>query len=283
VRNVTVGPSLFGGESQTSASRHKVFWGRTSMLKRILRCCQVVALAGVSCLAQDDLSPHFEVAAVKPAKGFGPFSGGPGSSDPERVTYQGTTLETLICGAYNLQRYQLSGPSWLRTEFYTVTAKLPAGTKLEQYRQMEMNLLAERFGLVFHRLTKDFDGYEIVVVKGAPKLNPSEAATGERPIFRGISDGKGTMKYKFTQTSMAALANRVGVMMDMTSPIVDRTGITGKFDFTLDVEMPPRGSSFDWNTISDALQHQLGLKLNHIKIPLEVLVIDRVYRVPTAN
>ena len=259
------------------------------MPNSILRCSHVVALACVSCIAQSDLSPHFEVASVNSAaeKRFGRFSGGPGSSDPERITYESTTLEILIRNAYKLEPYpfQISGPAWLTTEWYSVTAKLPPGTTVEQYRQMMANLLAERFGLVCHRVMKDFAGYEITVAKGGPKLTPSVSNSDEFAGFWGSRNGNGTMKYKFTRTSMRVLTNRLSIMMRMTAPVVDRTGISGKFDFNLDVETPPRSSDLDDNSssISDALQSQLGLKLNRVKVPLEVLVIDHAERLPAAN
>lgn len=79
--------------------------------------------------------------------------------------------------AYNLQPYQLSGPSWLTTEWFAVTAKLPPGTARDEYRQMMANLLSERFGLLCHRVTKDFSGYEIAVATPCG----GGAAAGSRP------------------------------------------------------------------------------------------------------
>ena len=76
--------------------------------------------------------------------------------------------------------------------------------------------------------------------------------------------------------------------MSSRRPVVDRTGISGKFDFTLDMVAPsfnPFGSNLEdgWENISSALESQLGLKLNPTKISLEVLMIDHVERVPTVN
>jgi uncharacterized protein (TIGR03435 family) len=165
---------------------------------------------------------------------------------------------------------------------------------MDQFRQMTANLLAERFGVVGHRVMQDFDGYEITVAKGGPKLNPSPPSNGGFPVFRGTADGNGVIRYQFTQTSMATLTNRISLMMGMKTPVVDHTGIGGKFDFTLSVETPPTdprvtagnsSADFDDNSsnVSDAMESQLGLKLNRLKIPLEVLVIDRADRVPAPN
>jgi len=260
------------------------------MSKRVLRSASIAAFACSLCIAQSEPSPHFEVASVKPmGEGrLGSFSGGPGSTDPERITFQATTMENLIRSAYNVLPYQISGPSWLSTERYAVTAKLPPGTSLEQMRQMLANLLAERFGLVFHRVMKDFPGYAITVAKGGPKLTPT-THDDKFPVFRGASDGHGSMHYELTQTSTALLTNRISMMLrtgpgSTTEPVVDRTGITGKFDFTLDVSDKPGPDLEDVATdISDALERQAGLKLERVKVPLPVLMIDHVERVPTPD
>ena len=77
----------------------------------------------------------------------------------------------------------------------------------------------------------------------------------------------------------------IGVL-PIQEPVVDHTGIDGKFDFHLDVETPPQPPSDpgdNADNISHAMQNQLGLKLNRVKIPVEVLVIDHVEREPAAN
>jgi uncharacterized protein (TIGR03435 family) len=171
------------------------------------------------CFAQSSPPGHFEVASVKRSaqKEWGRFRGGPGSKDPERVTYESTPLENLIRDAYHLEPYQLSGPSWLNTEFYTVTAKEPPGTTLEHFRHMLANLLAERFGLVAHRVMKDFAGYEIVVAKGGPKLSPAAPSSDKFPVYQGSRDANGVMRYTFTQTSMKLLTNRIEMMLRVRS------------------------------------------------------------------
>jgi uncharacterized protein (TIGR03435 family) len=262
------------------------------MSKRILRCAPIAAFACSLCIAQSESSPHFEVASVKPmGEGrLGSFSGGPGSTDPDRITFQATTIEILIRSAYNVLPYQISGPSWLSTERYAVTAILPAGTSREQLQQMLASLLAERFGLVFHRVMKDFPGYAITIAKGGPKLTPT-THDDNFAVFRGANDGHGTMHYELTQTSTTLLTNRISLMLQAltgpgptTTPVVDHTGISGKFDFTLDVPSRLELDLEDVATnISDALEREIGLKLERVKVPLPVLIIDHAERVPTPN
>src|SRR5579863_10342124 len=120
---------------------------------------------------QVNSSPHFDVASVRVTARPLPMSagghpmamiGGPGTADPGRVNWESTTLEVLIQlaygGARTLTPDQVSGPDWLRTEWYRVAATMPPTTTVEQFRQMMANLLAERFGLVVHHASKEVDG-----------------------------------------------------------------------------------------------------------------------------
>ncbi len=226
-----------------------------------------IVLIPVFCPAQNEQSPHFEVAAVKPATGIGIFTGGLGS---EHVSWGGTTLETLINSAYNLRPGQISGPDWLRTEYYSVSAKLPIDTTMEQFRQMETNLLAERFGLVVHRVTKEVRGFEVTVAGTGVKLTPSDsdaaapvptgttraAAIGERPMpdasgFPTLGPGQtwaslysdGMMRMTFRRSTMAFLADRLRAVLSQAGsresvPVSDQTALTGRYDFHLEIPQP---------------------------------------------
>src|SRR5690348_18043571 len=97
------------------------------LLKRISESGSLLLLACWCSSVQNSPPEHFEVASVKASaqQQWGRILGGPGSDEPERVTYESATLDFLIREAYHLKTYQISGPSWLRTQFYTVTAKEP--------------------------------------------------------------------------------------------------------------------------------------------------------------
>ena len=226
-----------------------------------------IVLIPVCCRAQNEHSPHFEVAAVKPATGIGIFTGGLGS---EHVSWGGTTLETLINSAYNLRPGQISGPDWLRTEYYSVSAKLPINTTMEQFCQMETNLLAERFGLVVHRVTKEVPGFELNVAGTVINLTPSDpeatapitsartraAPMGERPMpdasgFPALSSGQpwaslisgGIMRMTFRRCTMAFLADRLRAVLSqsgpgVTVPVSDQTALSGRYDFHLEIPQP---------------------------------------------
>jgi uncharacterized protein (TIGR03435 family) len=281
--------------------------------------------------AQDRL--EFEVASVKPAapQAGGRVligrQGGPGTPDPTRITYTNTALKQFIAVAYNLKPYQLTGPDWLDTERFDIVAKVPAGATKEQANVMMQNLLVDRFKLSFHTVTKEFPLYELVVGKNGHKLKPSvEDSSAANPSHdagpgRGgppplgkdgfpviPPGGRGMMMMSMggplkmagnlqSMTDLAdMLANQIG------TPVVDKTGLTGTFSFTLEF-VPERiataglggglvapgavpGASpntFDGLTIFGAIQEQLGLRLEKKKGPLNVMVVDQVEKVPTEN
>src|SRR5215469_3394074 len=98
------------------------------------------ALAAVVCRLA---AQTFEVASVKPAvpqpperRAFTMLRGGPGTQDPDRITYTNATLMQLITRAWDLRSFQIFGPAWIENERYDITAKIPAGTNKEQFGVM---------------------------------------------------------------------------------------------------------------------------------------------------
>src|ERR1039457_5492305 len=109
------------------------------------------------------------------------MSGGPGTPDPGQLTYTNVSLKNILTNAYNVKGYQLSGPKWLDSERFDITAKIPMGATKEQFQLMLQNLLAERFKLTLHHETKELPMYALVVGKGGSKLKESvedDAAAG---------------------------------------------------------------------------------------------------------
>src|SRR5579863_5954307 len=125
-------------------------------------------------------TPRFEVASVRPASAparfNGSVSGGPGSSDPERITFSGVPMIRLLMSAYGIplgmgspvRRFgpfsdQISGPAWIESDWYDINAKVPPGATQDQVNRMLQDLLAERFGLKLHHESREVSGYELVV------------------------------------------------------------------------------------------------------------------------
>jgi uncharacterized protein (TIGR03435 family) len=142
----------------------------------------------------------FEVASVRPSAPvpptggvyFGPPRGGPGTSDPGRVSWSYATLKGVVMLAYDVKNYQVNGPSWLASERYDFAVKIGEGATREQVRIMWQNLLADRFGVKLHHESKEFRVEELVIASGGHKLtevpeDPDAAMAGRPPQF---NDGK---------------------------------------------------------------------------------------------
>jgi len=143
----------------------------------------LVLLSGLGSDTAVAQSPmKFEVASVRPAvrdEDAPSFTrGGPGTSDPERITYQRQSLLRLLNVAYGLDFDQISGPDWIGRELYTIIAQVPPRATKGQVKLMWQQLLAERFHLKSHMIKKDFPVYELSVAKGGPKFHKS----GEGPV-----------------------------------------------------------------------------------------------------
>jgi uncharacterized protein (TIGR03435 family) len=246
-------------------------------------------LAGQAASAQP---ATFDAASVKPAAGERPQGGYNHQLTPLGVTMRHVSLGYAIRLAYGISRpYELSGPSWLDPptgQEYDIAAKVSAAASPEQIRSMLRALLAERFHLAAHREKRSLPAYTLHVVRGAAALRRSggEQATN-------IRSGK-AYDLICTNVSMAQLALQLGPPLT-SRPVVDRTGLAGGYDFTLDLAPyildPETGAPvtdakglIDTETAAlRAVREQLGLLLRRDRAPLEVLVVDHVEKTPSAN
>jgi uncharacterized protein (TIGR03435 family) len=235
----------------------------------------------------------FEVATIRPSN--------PDRPQGKLMTIKGrqfitinTTLNDLIAVAYGLHAQQVvGGPSWMESEKFDIIAQPEAqGTpSLPQIAKMMQTLLTDRFKLTFHRDTKEISVYAITVAPGGPKLTKNDSNPNGLPglLFRGLGVLPGTN---------ATIADLAGVMQlaVLDRPVVDKTGLQGRWDFTLRwtpdetqfVNMGiriPAGANTDPNAppgLFTAFPEQLGLKLDSARAPTEVIVIDRVDK-PSEN
>jgi uncharacterized protein (TIGR03435 family) len=282
--------------------------------------------------------------------------GGPGSNDPGRFTFGRVTLMQLMLKAYSVQMDQIQGPAWMNdfsgTNIYNVIATMPPDTTNEQFQAMLRNLLIERFQMKLHHETRNFPGYELSVAPGGPKLqetthneprdtSPDPSVRPAPPKFNpdgsielrpgpqmAVRTGKGAEHAQFQAQTMPFFASQLGNMVsralgnDMNGPrprVADETGLTGKYDFTLEFDcrgcqglaglspairatMPllagrgeaetpaPQSASLANDpgsglpNIFNALEKQLGLKLVKVKdVPVDVIVIDHAEKAPLEN
>jgi uncharacterized protein (TIGR03435 family) len=229
-----------------------------------------------------DAHPSFEVAAIKPSN---PNDTGDGFHlDGRQIYIENQTLEKLLLFAYGVHPKQVvDGPEWLATERYDIKGvpDAPGQPSLKQMQEMVQKLLADRFALKFHREQRELSVYAITVAKGEPKLTKNTTNPDGQMDENGSGSGTST-SLKFTNTSMSEFGMVMQFMGDR--PMVDRTGLAGRYDFVLRY-------TYDETKVTDpnappglftAIQEQLGLKLDAVKAPAEVLVVDKVER-PSAN
>ena len=239
--------------------------------------------------AQNPL-PQFEVATVK--------SPGPQDRSITLYNYPGGrvvislyTFAMLLHEALGVQRFQVVGaPAWIDTERFMIEAKPPASSKLsssipsnreaplvEEQRQMLLALLIDRFQLKFHRESKE--GVVYLLTKGPqePMFEPPKHPE-YRMFFAGllgggngtVSGGNATMEFIASQLSRS-----------MGGQVIDRTGLTGLFDFRLEHVYDPEEER-DLVTIAQRTVRALGLKLERSRGPVEMIVIDHLEK-PSAN
>jgi uncharacterized protein (TIGR03435 family) len=233
----------------------------------------------LSAMTTAQTQPAFEVASVKfTSHGKTTAEGLSRSStdirSPGRFTAENSSLDELIRFAWQLYDYQVVGPPWLNdhSECFDIEAKGPDGSSPAQVRLMLQALLAERFKLAVHRETRRLPLYNLVSAKGGAKLAATTSPDGGPST--GSMGGSMTMK----NVSMERFAYQLS--RDLKTPVIDKTGIKGSFDFKLDFDIRDSGEK---PSLFSALQQQLGLKLQSAKGPVEILVVDHVEKAPTGN
>jgi uncharacterized protein (TIGR03435 family) len=264
------------------------------------------ALACGAVLAQTspqtaDSTVTFEVAAVRPARSGGgeqSFSGGPGTASPGRFTCTSCSLQTLLLAAYGVlpsRTDRLSGPLWLRTEMFDIAAKVPDSATVDQLPLMLQNLLIERFKLALHREAKEADGYALVIAKNGPTAKLKQPAIAKSELdkdgFPKLAPGVRSAYTLKADRSTARLVARRLTMAEVAKlfrtpaggmDVVDKTGLTGAYDLTL--YFAPGGTIEDpAGTFRTTVERELGLKLEKAKVPVDVLVVDHIGKVPTEN
>src|SRR5579859_5375650 len=151
------------------------------MIRKLLLFISLSLLAGTAFSQTPKLA--FEVASIKPSAPLDMAALRVGKAhigtriNASRVDIGTTPLFNLICTAYRLRPYQVSGPEWLKTTNFDIQATIPAGASADNVPDMLRTLLEERFGLKTHHDAKEQSVYALVVAKGGPKLTPSTPAT----------------------------------------------------------------------------------------------------------
>ena len=238
----------------------------------------------------------FEVASVKENTNNGPSNFVPQRSG-DLIIMHNTRLFAIFNYAYRLtETYQMEGYDRFQEgwKWYDIEARARGGATDDQVRLMFQSLLADRFKVRVHRETKEIPGFELVTDKGKSKLTrtssegPMKATIEGIPVSQAAGTCGGSMLHEGVRmichaVSMNTIAPQFSAQMH--APVVDHTGLTGTYD--LDILFLPEERRLDPNapltpSFEQALQEELGLKLQKGKGPVEILVIDSVSK-PSEN
>lgn len=276
-----------------------------------MRLCSVLLSLALTAQVFAAQTPAFEVASVRLAPG-------PGSTSQRmtdtRVDLTLINLRALLLLAFRAKGYELVGPDWLAETRVSIQAALPPGAKRQQIPDMLQRLLAERFHLVVHREPRPMDVYELVVGPGGHKMREVEPAD---EFDKKIPLGK-----LAEQLGTAALMDTVqdtpdGAVRTVRGDDLGTTTITSRTMYKLTLNMDrlgrrtqtldatritmaelasllttnmgqtsaaARGVTFEAPYVSvEKAVEGLGLRLERRRAPIDVIVVDRIDRVPAAN
>ena len=240
------------------------------------------------------------MATIKPVEADAPKGRYIVMQGVNRFVEKDYTLKLLIAAAYDLNPHTISGgPSWIDSDHYDILALTPGDTRPDRDAQMAMlrTLLADRFKLTFHREPKEFSIYALEIAKGGAKLEAKDG-TGLRESTAPPDDPPKLITTVYPQKLVlparnATMAEFVSLLQRavLDRPVVDRTGLTGRYDF--DLEWAPDETQFGGEVgvaspdaqsapFFTAIQQQLGLRLEATRGPVEALVVDTAER-PSPN
>jgi uncharacterized protein (TIGR03435 family) len=274
----------------------------------------LLALLTTPLFAQSDPAPKFDLADIHvSAKSPNPFAH-TGPSRGGRYELKTATMVDLIRIAYATDADKiLGGPNWLEMDRFDVVANEPVDVTPETRKLMLQSLLADRFHLKLHKDTRPLPAYALISGKkpllkpadgteqagckvdtgsgvpaeGGITLNMSTSAGGMTTI--NLAPG-GLLHYNCRNMTMAAFARELRGMIGAnlgTNPILEDTGLKGAWNFdlrfTLSFIALPGANAAERVTMFDAVEKQLGLKLEQRPVPTPVLVVDSVNRKPSDN
>lgn len=271
-----------------AASRQRYFILAAGLLALASTCAMGQPDASAAAAPTQSAKLAFDVISVKPNE-TGSRTVVDVDPRPDGFAVVNMPLEHLISDAYGIREDLISGgPSWLFDDHYDIEGKVTSfdsvgSQSLSDAQRTEMirSLLADRFKLVVHTETEELPMYDLIVDKNGPKLK--ESSPDQHRSFMGKRG-----EFQGQDVTISFLAGRLSVRLQRT--VVDKTGLTGKYDFDLkwnqdQTPAPQDGSASAPSgepSLSTAIREQLGLKLVPTKGPVPTLVIDHVER-PSEN
>jgi uncharacterized protein (TIGR03435 family) len=227
-------------------------------------------------------APQFEAATMKLVPAGEPNRAR--TVDGAILHYPGVSLLFLLREAYRVPtRDQVAGPDWMRVQLYQIDAKLPSAESRDQIPEMLQALLAERLKLSVHHESRPLNTNFLLAGKKAPKMRRAAAADDQLDLKLDVPlvhlSGKGTV---------AQLIDQLNHGLGGGDPWVDQTGLTGAFEIKLDFALASGartapGDASAAPSAAQAIEQQLGLRVETRKAPADFVVVDHVERTPIQN
>lgn len=200
-------------------------------------------------------------------------------SDPSHLLITSITLRNLINIAYGIQMDQVEAPDWTGSVYLSVEASFSGASSKAGLMLLLQPVIVDKFKLAYHVKTRNLPDYELVVAPKGIKMKSSD-----KPQSSPVQAGPAGFELRQAVVPMAFLANILSAQTDR--PVFDKTNLQGNYEFTLtfvpdDMLMgpdPPNGPN-----LREALQDQLGLKLQSGVGPLPVMIVDHIERAPVAD
>jgi uncharacterized protein (TIGR03435 family) len=230
---------------------------------------------------------RFEVASIRPASPDAPLGSIKASASGDGYTAEGEPVRLMISLMFRVPERQIKGPDWIEKDRFDIKAKADKKYTIDDLHAMYQNMLVDRFKLKYHLETKEANAFVLTVDKGGLKMTPNDTPEDFSIPWNPLSYGS----VKGIRVSLSYLCWQLGqILQDDERPVIDETGLKGKYDFTLNWlpnnadqfrdKLPPE--VFERPVIFTAVREQLGLKLTAQKGPVTYFVIDHI-ELPTEN
>jgi uncharacterized protein (TIGR03435 family) len=251
-------------------------------MRAVTFCGIMVVLSGLA--MGESAPPAFEAVDLRPSPAGGSSTPAKASFSGGTFTMRSASVADMIGIAYGVHDYSLSGaPGWVERDRYDLTARTPATTPPETIKLMLRAMLTDRFRLASHAEEKSMSVFALTMGKGAPKLQPGDVSGGagcQLHLPPRTPDLVTDNVYVCRNMTMEAFASTLHGLATsyLTSPVVDFTGLKGAWNF--DVAWTSKGSlqitGAAGITVFEAVDKQMGLKLEEQRRPMPIFVIDHV-------
>ncbi len=267
----------------------------------IAMCELLIALPNAAQQSAPAIREAFDALSIKQIYSHTESSGGssltfapktfPCQYQPDRVRC-GLSIRSMVEEGYQIDDIEVDIPKFTydSDHCFVIEAIMPPGTTKETARLMLQQALAERFGLKAHWEKRDTPVYALVLGKNGVKIQPDtdpehpklRATTTPTGKTMGVSMQGGPGEYFAAGTTLDLFGKNLRYRAGLDRPVVDMTGLTGKYSFDLKW-LPSDPPNYVDPAIIMAVETKLGLRLEKRVLPFNVLVVDHVEEMPTAN